>query len=138
MPNPPTPIEVKRRRGTLRRDRMPTGVTPHNVGKVAPADRDTVCEAPDVVLDVMLDGGVTWLAASDLIVTTMLRETVAERAALRDLIRAGWSASLAADLRAIDAQLGRMMDVAGLTPTSRSRLGLAEVTAAERLDRLRR
>jgi len=131
---PPTPTETKKRRGTARGDRIP------NLGNLAavpavssePSDLD-----PAAALESVMFAGRVWLAATDSVALSMLRESLEERAVLRELVMATQSTDARKALRDIDKQLIGQLSLLGFDPAARSRLGLAEVKAASTLEKLR-
>lgn len=129
----PTPIEVKRRRGTLRSDRTPNAGSMSIASPLESADL-----SPLASFEVVVEAARLWLADSDALLVAMLRETLEEREALRELLLAGGGPDHRKALREIDRQIVSMLAALGFDPTARSRLGLAEVKAASTLDRLRR
>lgn len=132
---PATPTEVKKRRGTARPDRVP------NLGNLAavpavmpePVDLDPVS-----ALDYVLNAGQIWLAQTDTLALSMLREAIEERAGLRAVVIATQSSDARKALRELDKQILSQMGTLGFDPSGRSRLGLAEVKSATKLEQLRR
>ena len=131
---PPTPTEVKRKRGTARPDRVA------NLGNLAavpavaaePHDLD-----PAAVFELVMSGGRTWLAQTDSIALSMLRESLEERATLRAVVISSQSPDARKALRDLDKQIIGQLSVLGFDPAARARLGLAEVKAATKLEQLR-
>jgi hypothetical protein len=91
---------------------------------------------PVDTLDGVLDAGRVWLAASDTTALAMLRESLEERAALRELVLATGSVELRKALRDLDKQIIGQLSTLGFDPAARSRLGVAEVKAASTLEKL--
>jgi hypothetical protein len=153
---PPTPNEVKRRRGTDRPDR---GVRP--AGNVVVLPTDTTPPDPHRPLgragrhlwDAVWMHAWAWTARSDTELLQMVCEMADERVGLRARVLraeqqrsegveeralvASWRDRLA--LRQLDAQLTDGLSLLGLTPVDRSRIGAAEVRpTGSKLDALRR
>ena len=146
---PPTPTEVKRRRGTLRKDRMGPGPL-----TVLPAVVSIPREQPELdgrafVQQILDAGAAAWISTSDQLGTlTLLREAWDERRALRralmenppsDLppkLLIGWYSTSRRELRDLEKQITTWLSLLGLTPTDRSRLGVAEVKARSKLEEL--
>lgn len=132
---PPVPTETKRKRGTARPDRTP------NLGNLAavpavthePHDLD-----PASTFELVMDGGRQWLAQTDSIALAMLRESLEERAVLRELVMQTQSAESRKALRDLDKQIHSQLSTLGFDPAARSRLGLAEVKAQSTLEKLRK
>jgi len=144
MPNPPTPQEVLRRRGTWRRDRhAPKG----NVTLLPPAEGPPTPPRPlgpegRRLWARVWDAGKTWVSpGSDLDMVLLACETLDERVALRlRLLQAGdaadWRERVA--LRQLDEQIVQLLSLLGFSPTSRSRLGVAEIKRVSALEELLR
>lgn len=135
MARPATPIEIKRKRGTLRADRTPVVLT-----AVAPADTDELA-AMGPMGQAFLDAGASaWLSRTDQV---GLLRLIDEAWSERESLRARWIASdysngtVAKRLGDVEANLTKWLSLAGLTPSDRSRLGLAEVKAMSKLEELR-
>ncbi len=130
---PPTPIEVKRRRGTLRPSRTPTPVG--GTLALAPA-----ILSPGEVTDALLAAGAgAWLSQVD----SVLLLPLIERAwAEMRVLDARWVASdysndsIARRLKAVEENLTKWLSLAGLPPTERARLGLTEVKARSKFEEM--
>jgi hypothetical protein len=132
MPNPPVPVEVKRKRGTARPDRVP------NMGNLAPVPVIPPGEhevRPAEAMDRVLEHGLAWLASTDAPTVTLLRESLEEREGLRAAVLTGHGKR--SELRELDKQIVSMLSLLGLTPADRARLGLAEVKTQSTLAKLR-
>jgi hypothetical protein len=81
--------------------------------------------------------GRVWLAATDSTALALLRESLEERAVVRDLVMATQSTDARKALRDLDKQIIGQLSLLGFDPAARSRLGLAEVKAASTLEKLR-
>jgi hypothetical protein len=126
---PPTPIEVKKKLGTARPDRMPSGSL--ELAAVPPVPRTLADERPIDAFDQVMAAGVSWLALTDAPALGMLRESLAER---QSMLEGGYDR---AQLRAINKEITEMLGQLGFNPAARARLGLAEVKAASKLEELR-
>jgi hypothetical protein len=140
MPNPPKPTEEKRRLG--------------NPGKRAlPAIQNVIAlpmamEPPEPPRPLGVEGlklwtriweqGRTWISSkSDLEMVTLLCESMDERSQLRYLVIKGtgdWRDRVA--LRSLDAQLQTLLSLLGMSPTDRTKLGVAEVQARSKIQDL--
>jgi hypothetical protein len=132
---PPTPTEVKKRRGTARGDRVPNL---SNLAAVPAVMPEPVELDPVSALDYVLSAGQIWLAQTDTLALAMLREAIEERASLRAVVMATQSAEARKALRDLEKQILAQMSALGFDPSGRSRLGLAEVKSATKLEQLRR
>lgn len=129
MPNPPAPIEVKRKRGTLRADRMPGGTT--ELAAVPALPRTDADLSPLEAFDKVMQMGALWFAATDAPSLALLRCLFEER---EELTSGGFDR---AQLRALDKQIHELLSACGMNPAARSRLGLAEVRATSKLEEIR-
>lgn len=132
---PPTPNEVKKRRGTARPDRVPNLGNLAAVPSVAP---EPVELDPVDAMAYVLEAGQVWLAATDTVALALLREAIEERASLRTIVLATQSVDARKALRDLDKQIINQLGLLGFDPAGRSRLGLAEVKAQTKLEQLRR
>lgn len=146
MVNRAVPTEVKRRRGTLRPDRVPGDLVP--VGRVSldvppPASLKGVGQ---VAWRQILQN-TTWIARSDLTAlqtvcelidrhSRLLKKFETEDELLYTSTGYAYSNPLIVALDKVEAQLAKWMSLLGLTPSDRSRLGVAEVAQASTLEKL--
>jgi hypothetical protein len=131
---PPKPIEQKRRTGNPGRRPLPSMA---QIAAVPAIEPDPVDLDPAATLDGVLEHGRAWLASSDTVAVAMLRETLEERSALREIVMATHSPDARKSLRDIDKQIISELAALGFDPAARSRLGVAEVRAQSTLERLR-
>lgn len=147
---PPTlPTEVKKRRGTFRKDRSPgemIAVDPINADETpAPA---TLQETGSAEWYHALRT-CRWLASSDLSALKIYCEIIDRRAEFaKQLKESGdhlmletttgyaYVNPLVVGMRQCEEQLVKWQGLLGLTPSDRSRLGVAEVKAKSTLDKL--
>ena len=138
MPNPPKPNEVKRKLG--------------NPGKRALPDKTKIIALPMIdepptpprplgpegmkLWNRIWEQGRTWISSnSDLEMVTLLCESMDERTQLRLQVLRGtgdWRDRVA--LRSLDSQLQTMLSLLGMSPTDRTKLGVAEVKARTKLE----
>jgi hypothetical protein len=132
---PPKPIEQKRRTGNPGKRALPKAGTLAAVPAVAmePDELD-----PATTFAAVLDDGRVWLARTDAVGLAILRESLEERAELRDVVLSSGSADARKALRELDKQIVGHLSTLGFDPSARARLGLAEVKAATTLEKLRR
>lgn len=128
---PPLPLEVKRRRGTLRADRIGGSTT--GIAPVLPIDHKAVLHLTPLEAMLRVLDHASWLAESDLVTVVLLREVLTFAADIREDPRAKPSEVTAAYKLALS-----IAGTLGLTPADRSKLGLAEVQAESKIDELRR
>ncbi len=125
---PPTPTEVKRKRGTARADR---GVPKTALAVVAPISAEPAELTVAQALERVLGAGVGWLATTDGPTVALLRDAVEDYARLRSI--EGMPPKEVRDAR---TQVMALLSQLGFDPTARARLGLAEVTARSKLDEI--
>ena len=130
----PLPIEIKRRRGTLRPGRLPPGAPLHVVAplEVSNMGRDFSLgtSSPAEAFDRVLREGVPWLAVTDFPAVALCREGF-------ELLDRAKAAGSTRDQVLVMRHLASLLSQLGFDPISRSRLGLAEVKARSKLDVLR-
>jgi hypothetical protein len=98
------------------------------VPAIDPADHEL---SVGVALDRVMAAGVPWLATTDTPTVCLLRDAVEVYAELRDDSRAR-----PADVIAAGKRVQELLSVLGFDPTSRAKLGLAEVKARSKLEEL--
>jgi hypothetical protein len=126
---PPKPIEQKRRTGNPGKRPLPASGSLAVVPAVAAADHEL---SVDEALDRVLGAGVHWLARTDGPTIALLRDAVEDYAQLR-----GTPGVPPKEVREARAQVMALLSQLGFDPTSRSRLGLAEVKAQSKLEEIR-
>lgn len=149
---PPVPNEAKRRRGTLKPSRVrSTGaeLVPLVGGRPDLGPPPEHLQAEGAAAWRMLLADVPWLAPSDVLVVLLVAELYDRRSALL----AAWDAdnrrpTLYTDsgycyphpvlglLRGVEADISRHLQLLGLTPSDRTRIGLGEVKRASKLEEL--
>jgi hypothetical protein len=109
------------------------------VEAVAPVDAKDVWSADTAkALEIVLEGGVSWLAETDLIALVMLREHLETMSLHRQ--RMSLVGATPEEVRAWNSSVSAAMSILGklgFDPASRSALGLAEVVKMSKLDELR-
>lgn len=126
MPNPPKPIEQKRRLGNPGRRPLPKA---GSLALVPSAQTEAWDLDPEAALERVLDAGVVWLAATDIKISLL-------RATLEELQAARSNGTIRDRLECIKTASSLMSEL-GFDPAARSRLGLAEVKAKSVLAELR-
>jgi hypothetical protein len=133
---PPTPTERKRALGNPGKRALPDR-TVGNLAAVAAVDAEPFDLDPVAVLESVIFAGRVWLAATDSVALSMLRESIEERQSLRSVVISTQSETARKALRDLDKQIIGQLSLLGFDPAARSRLGLAEVKAASTLEKLR-
>lgn len=125
---PPVPNEIKRKRGTLRPDRMPGGNAELVV--VEPVDSTIADLEPLDAFDQAIVEAY-WLARTDAPAAALCRMMLEER---QLMVRGG------ADRKQIldqTKQITELLGQLGFTPASRTRMALGEVKRVSKLEELR-
>lgn len=136
---PPKPIELKRKLGNPGKRALPD---PGDIQQLEPASA-----APQPPRPLLQPGmelweriwgiGATWISPeSDLEVLLMTCELVDERWNLRIKVMQKDDSRMRRALRELDRQIVSNLSLLGLTPSDRSRLGVAEVKARSKLEEL--
>jgi predicted ATP-grasp superfamily ATP-dependent carboligase len=126
---PPKPIEVKKAIGTFRPDRV------HGSVAVVPTVVLELDELPPAsAFEQIVEQARGWLAGSDGAAVALLRESLEERAELRQAVLSGLGDRK--QLRELDKQIIGQLSALGFDPTARARLGFTEVKKASALDEL--
>lgn len=148
MPGPaPMPLERRKRLGNPAQRKLPVVVgLPAVPGAfVRP---DSLGAAGTEFWDRATEFCASWLRSSDVALLTMTAEALDRRAYfLSVLANDGWHVvtdkgypykhPLVGPLAELELQIGRWLGQLGMTPTDRTRLGVAEVKAVSKLEELR-
>src|SRR3990172_3706811 len=129
-PLPSKPLEEKQRLGTVRKSRLAGS----QLTVVPQITLEPLELPPAQTMATVLEVAITWLASTDAVSLSLLRETLEEREELRNLVMVGASRESRRDLRDLDKQIVAQLSMLGLDPTSRARLGLAVVKTSEGLE----
>ena len=148
MPGPPPkPSERKRALGNPGKRPLRKSAQVVALPRLEPSPPDSLGEEGRVAWSHVMSHAGKWLSASDAPILLMLAEAYDRRAyMLRVLSDEGWSIvtdkgypyrhPLVPALADLEKQMTAWMSLLGLTPTDRSKLGLAEVKAASTLEKL--
>lgn len=128
---PPKPVAELQRIGTYRADRHQP-----DMAENLPAVSGQVHEPAQLldVFDRVLGEGVGWLKATDEPTLALLRRLLVEADELS--VAVAQDNSLRRDLRDVTKQIIMLLSALGFDPTSRSRLGIAEVKTRSRLQEI--
>jgi phage terminase small subunit len=139
MPNPPKPIERKRKTGNPGKRALPAVGT-----LIALPMAEQVPEPPrplgpegTKLWNRIWENGKTWISPiSDIELVLLMCESMDERTQLRLIVLRGsdWRDRVA--LRSLESQLVSMISALGMNPTDRSKLGVAEIKAKGKLEAL--
>jgi hypothetical protein len=140
MANPPVPTERKRRLGNPGKRAIPTiaSVTALPPAAGIPEPLRPLGQEGRRMWDRIWSSGQSWIAPStDIELVQLACEAMDERVSLRvTVLRGGdWRDRVA--LRSLDGDIRNMLSALGMTPTDRSRLGVAEVRQQSRLELLK-
>ena len=125
---PPVPNEIKRKRGTLRPDRMPGGNAELVV--VEPVDSTIADLEPLDAFDQAV-GDAYWLARTDAPAAALCRMMLEE---LDRMLRSGADRKQILDTTKLAME---MLGQLGFTPASRTRMALGEVKRVSKLEEMR-
>ena len=135
MPNPPKPIEQKRLIGNPGKRAMPSGLPMVEGGYVEP-QRPLDFAGMQLWQAAMTTGG-NWIARnSDTQLLLMVCEQMDRRTDLIAKIEETQEWRLYRALHDLEKMISTNLSMLGFTPADRTRLGLAEVKTASKLDEL--
>lgn len=150
MPNPPVPLERKRARGNPGKRSLPTATETHALAPLTTADAPVdLGDGGRQAWDRMMTS-CPWLGESDRDMMIMLCQKVDRRDQIVDelsrsqfvVVNEATGAihpnPLVGMLSTLETDIVKMLSLLGMTPTDRTRLGLAEVKAQSTLEKLRK
>ncbi len=127
---PATPIEVKRRRGTLRADRTPT------VLALVPAVKRPDLGGGKIIDGLVASGVSSWIGETDIPMVQLAQRLWDDADRLRAVIDEAFDKDAWAAYLNTVKELRACLSLLGLSPSDRSRLGVAEVRARSKLEEL--
>jgi hypothetical protein len=137
MPNPPKPAELKRQLGNPGRRPLPKEVSFVEGGYVSPAR--PLEFAGQQLWDAAMKTGENWIARnSDTQLLLLTCEQMDRRTDLITKIHETSEWRLYRALHDLEKMISSNLSMLGFTPTDRTRLGIAEVKAASKLEELMR
>lgn len=149
MPNPPVPLERKRARGNPGKRAVPAATETHALAPLGDDAPLGLGPGGQQAWDRMLTS-CPWLSESDRDMMVMLAQKIDRRDEMVEVLSrepfvvvnestgAIHPNPLVGMLSTIETDIVKMLSLLGMTPTDRTRLGLAEVKAQSTLERLRR
>lgn len=127
---PPKPTELKRRLGNPGKRALPSAIA------VVPAvDIAQVADGP-IVQGLVDSGAAAWIGATDIPTVRLAQRLWDDMERLRSALDAEWSKDVHATYIATVKELRSCLSMLGLSPSDRSRLGVAEVKARSKLQEL--
>jgi hypothetical protein len=139
MPNPPKPVEVKRRLGNPGKGPLPTNSLALESISQIPEPSRQLFEAGKEMWNRIWSMGQIWISPqTDIELLLMTCELIDERVRLRTEVWNGsgdWHDRKA--LRDLEKNIVNNLSLLGFTPADRSRMGVAEVKAKSKLEELR-
>jgi hypothetical protein len=139
MPNPPKPVEVKRKIGNPGGKKLATRSISLEPIRETPEPSRQLFEAGQELWNRVWSMGQVWISPqTDIELLLMTCEAIDERVRLRTDVWNGsgdWHDRKA--LRDLERNIVNNLSLLGFTPTDRSRMGLAEVKAKSKLEELR-
>lgn len=134
---PPKPIEQKRMLGNPGKRPLPDAKTVEilpGASSVPDPHRPLLTYGGELWKDIW-SSGISWISpVTDKELLLMTCEMVDERWNLRIRVMTNNDPTERRGLRSLDAQIERNLSLLGFTPADRSRLGVAEVRAASKLE----
>lgn len=140
MPNPPKPVERKRKTGNPGKRSLPKAGTVHLLPTNAaiPEPLRPLGQEGRRMWDRIWESGGTWVSAkTDIELVQMLCEALDERTQLRVQVLRGaeWRERVA--LRHLERSIQTMLSQLGFTPTDRTRIGAGEMAPTSKLEELK-
>lgn len=140
MPNPPKPVERKRRTGNPGKRALPKPGTVHRLptNPTIPEPLRPLGQEGRRMWERIWESGGTWVSAkTDIELVQMLCEALDERIALRVQVLRGaeWRERVA--LRHLERSIQTMLSQLGFTPTDRTRIGAGEMAPTSKLEELK-
>lgn len=140
MPNPPKPVERKRKTGNPGKRAIPKPGTVHLLPTNAstPEPLRPLGQEGRRMWERIWESGGTWVSAkTDIELVQMLCEALDERTALRVQVLRGaeWRERVA--LRHLERSIQTMLSQLGFTPTDRTRIGAGEMAPTSKLEELK-
>lgn len=139
VPNPPKPVEVKRKIGNPGGKKLATRSISLEPIKDIPIPTRQLFEAGSELWNRVWSMGQVWISPqTDIELLLMTCELIDERVRLRTEVWNGvgdWHDRKA--LRELEKNIVNNLSLLGFTPTDRSRMGVAEVKAKSKLEELR-
>ena len=146
---PPKPTELKRLLGNPGQRPLRTALTVLAPVSVIELAQPGPTSGDDLTAALLAAGATAWIGQTDRLgLLSMLRDAWDERQTLRRALYLDppdemgtkearlWATSARKDLRELEKQITTWLSLLGLTPTDRSRLGVAEVKARSTLEKL--
>jgi hypothetical protein len=127
---PPKPIEQKRRLGNPGKRPLPSPLT------VLPAVSDALLGRGSVAEALRSTGAAAWIGETDLPVLRLAQQLADDAERLRAFLDDEFSKDAYLSYIATQRELRACLSLLGLSPTDRSRLGVAEVKARSKLEEL--
>jgi hypothetical protein len=140
MGRPVIPTEIKRLKGTLRADRLPSNAPLERLVEPVEAPREPLGLSGEGLAFWGAVWGCNWIShKSDYQLVLMTAEAISEREALRELVaEIPENLKARSALRDLERQIISQLALLGLSPSDRARLGIAEVKKETKLEELLR
>ena len=140
MGRPVIPNEIKRLKGTLRADRLPSNSPLVSLVEPLEAPIEPLGLSEQAVAFWGSVWGCNWIShKSDYYLVLLTAEAISEREALRDLVaREPENSKARSGLRELERQIISQLALLGFSPSDRARLGIAEVKKESKLEELLR
>ena len=140
MGRPVIPNEIKRLKGTLRADRLPSNSPLVSLLEPLQAPIEPLGLSEQASAFWGSVWGCNWISQkTDFYLVLLTAEAISEREALRDLVaREPENSKARSGLRELERQIISQLALLGFSPSDRARLGIAEVKKESKLEELLR
>ena len=129
---PPKPVEQKRLLGNPGKRRLPASGT---VTALAPVLLERTSDGP-IITELVESGVAAWIAATDMPTVRLAQRLWDDMERMRSALDVEWTPKGHAAYIATVKELGVCLSKLGMSPSDRSRLGVAEVKARSKLEEL--
>ena len=138
---PPVPVEIKRKTGNPGKRKLPdpTAIEYLPMAEEIPTPSRPLLKHGQKLWDDVWSAGIQWISpTTDMEILLMTCELVDERWNLRIKVMSSDDMGMARRLDSVSNQIVRNLSLLGFTPSDRTRLGVAEVKKASKIQELMR
>jgi len=138
---PPTPVEIKRKTGNPGKRKLPDPMAIELLPQASeiPEPPRPLLKPGRRLWDEVWGAGIQWISPiTDMEILLMTCELVDERWNLRIKVMSSGDMGMARRLDSVSNQIVRNLSLLGFTPSDRTRLGVAEVKKASKIEEILR
>lgn len=138
---PPTPVEIKRKTGNPGKRKLPDPMAIELLPQASeiPEPPRPLLKPGRRLWDEVWEAGIQWISpTTDMEILLMTCELVDERWNLRIKVMSSDDMGMARRLDSVSNQIVRNLSLLGFTPSDRTRLGVAEVKKASKIEEILR